>query len=88
MATAPRALVNILGLAALPIRKLEQLGKVYWYGKAEARPRHKMGHINTTAETTAEAKAKACVVLTLLYDRRFTDLVVKPRTRAIYTSGP
>jgi Phosphoribosylaminoimidazole carboxylase (NCAIR synthetase) len=81
-------MVNILGLAALPIRELEQLGKVYWYGKAEARPRRKMGHVNTTAETTAEAKAKARIVLTLLYDRKFTDLVMKPRTRAIHTSGP
>ena len=81
-AFAPTAMVNILGLAAPPIRELERLGKMYWYSKAEARPRRKMGHINITAPTAEETKAKAHAALKILYGREFPRLVMRPRTAA------
>lgn len=78
-ASAPTAMVNIIGVAAPPIRELERLGKVYWYGKAEARPRRKMGHVNITAPTAEEAKARAGAALKILYGREFPRLVMRPR---------
>lgn len=76
-ALAPTAMVNLLGVASPPIRELERLGKVYWYGKAEARPRRKMGHVNITADTTAEAIAKAREAMRIIYGRKFPELVLK-----------
>lgn len=79
-AVAPTAMVNILGIATPPVRELEQYGKVYWYGKTEARPRRKMGHVNVTAPTVDQAKAKARQIIQLLYGRNFPHLIMKPRT--------
>jgi len=78
-AFAPTAMVNILGLATPPIKELERLGNVYWYGKAEARPRRKMGHINIVASTAEEATARARAALKILYGREFPRLVMRPR---------
>jgi 5-(carboxyamino)imidazole ribonucleotide synthase len=35
-----------------------KLGKVYWYGKEEARKRRKMGHVNVVGEDLEEVKQK------------------------------
>jgi 5-(carboxyamino)imidazole ribonucleotide synthase len=85
---APTAMVNILGLAAPPIKELERLGKVYWYGKAEARPRRKMGHINIVASTAEEAKARARAALKILYGGEFPRLVMRPRAAPRAAAGP
>ena len=87
-AVAPTAMVNILGLAAPPVKELERLGKVYWYGKAEARPRRKMGHINITAPTAEEVKAMARAALKILYGREFPRLVMRPRAAPRAAAGP
>ncbi|MFB6491522.1 MAG: 5-(carboxyamino)imidazole ribonucleotide synthase [Thermoproteus sp. AZ2] len=83
-AVAPTAMVNILGrrLEELPLPRLEALGKVYWYGKGEARPRRKMGHVNVVGRSAGEAKAKAREALKLIYGGDFPRLVLKPRGKA------
>lgn len=82
-AMAPTAMVNILGvdLKRLPLKELERLGKVYWYYKAEARPRRKMGHVNITASSAEEATAKAREALKLIYGRDFPLLVLRSTPR-------
>ncbi|MGB9704102.1 MAG: hypothetical protein ACPL3C_01535 [Pyrobaculum sp.] len=75
------AMVNILGLSfeRLPLGELEALGRVYWYFKAEARPRRKMGHVNIVANSVGEAAAKARRALSLIYGREFPKFVMRPR---------
>lgn len=63
----PTAMVNLLGQEGAKdfrdaIRKtLAEIpqAKVHWYGKAEAKPGRKMGHINVTGEGAAEIAKKA-----------------------------
>lgn len=83
-AVMPTAMVNILGrrLEELPLSQLEALGKVYWYGKNEARPRRKMGHVNITGATLGEVKTKAREALRLIYGGDFPRLVLKQREAA------
>ncbi|MFN3803498.1 MAG: 5-(carboxyamino)imidazole ribonucleotide synthase [Pyrobaculum sp.] len=80
-AIKPTAMVNILGkpLDGLPLRELERLGKVYWYRKAEARPRRKMGHLNIVGERLEETAERARRALQLIYGREFPQLVMRPR---------
>ncbi|MEL9940453.1 MAG: 5-(carboxyamino)imidazole ribonucleotide synthase [Ignisphaera sp.] len=59
-------MVNILGLANPPLEVLKY-GKLYWYGKNEARKRRKMGHVNIVGETLEEVKNKIDKVMELLY---------------------
>ncbi|MGC9131286.1 MAG: 5-(carboxyamino)imidazole ribonucleotide synthase [Pyrobaculum sp.] len=75
------AMVNILGLPfeRLPLGELEALGRVYWYFKAEARPRRKMGHVNIVANSVGEAAARARRALSLIYGKEFPRLVMRPR---------
>ncbi|GAB6933717.1 5-(carboxyamino)imidazole ribonucleotide synthase [Calditerricola satsumensis] len=59
----PVVMVNVLG-AHLPrlLQRLPHLDgrvKVHLYGKAEARPMRKMGHVNIVADSVAEALAMA-----------------------------
>ncbi|CCC82583.1 5-(carboxyamino)imidazole ribonucleotide synthase [Thermoproteus tenax] len=77
------AMVNILGLNAeeIPWVELEKLGRVYWYHKARATPRRKMGHVNVTGADVSDAVKKALRVLAMLYGRRFPRLVLKERDR-------
>ncbi|ABP51721.1 MAG: ATP-grasp domain-containing protein [Pyrobaculum arsenaticum] len=80
-AMAPTAMVNILGvgLGKLPLAELERRGRVYWYYKAEARPRRKMGHLNITAGSVEEAITKAREALRLIYGADFPRLVMRSR---------
>ncbi|MEM0370537.1 MAG: 5-(carboxyamino)imidazole ribonucleotide synthase [Pyrobaculum sp.] len=75
----PTAMVNILGreLRELPLRELEKVGKVYWYGKAEAKPRRKMGHVNVVGDTPEEVISMAMSILKMIYGRDFPKLVLK-----------
>lgn len=65
---SPGGTVNILGipLSRVPLNVLK-LGKLYWYGKNEARRRRKMGHINILGSTVDEVKSKIDNVVKLLY---------------------
>ncbi|MGC8583624.1 MAG: 5-(carboxyamino)imidazole ribonucleotide synthase [Thermoproteus sp.] len=84
-ATKPVAMVNILGVAygELPVRELEALGKIYWYGKAEVRPRRKMGHVNLTGSTVGEVVDKARRALSMIYGRDFPKRVMRSVSRGI-----
>ncbi|MDQ3604710.1 MAG: ATP-grasp domain-containing protein, partial [Gemmatimonadota bacterium] len=63
----PAAMVNLLGedigngegLSALPEALAEGAVSLHLYGKREARPRRKMGHLTALAEDSAEALALA-----------------------------
>lgn len=59
-------MVNILGLSDVPLEVMKY-GKIYWYGKKEARKRRKMGHVNIVGNTLEEVKTKIDIVLNLLY---------------------
>jgi len=89
-AVKPTAMVNILGrgLEELPLRQLEELGKVYWYRKRDVKPRRKMGYVNIVADTVEEAAAKAREALRLIYGRDFPRLVLRrPLSRRSETSA-
>jgi len=58
--------VNVLGLQEPPIDVLKY-GKLYWYGKKEARKRRKMGHINVLGRDLGEVREKIDKVMSLLY---------------------
>jgi len=78
----PTAMVNILGrgFGELPLRRLEELGKVYWYRKRDVKPRRKMGHVNIIEDTVEKAVAKAREALRLIYGRDFPRLVLRRHT--------
>ncbi|MEZ0247871.1 MAG: 5-(carboxyamino)imidazole ribonucleotide synthase [Thermoproteus sp.] len=80
-AYGPTAMVNILGRRydELPIGELEALGKIYWYGKREARPRRKMGHVNIAGRDVGEVVSAARRALRLIYGGDFARLVLRPR---------
>lgn len=94
-AVPPTAMVNILGvdLGKLPWRELERLGRVYWYYKAEARPKRKMGHVNIAGSSVGEVVERAREALRLIYGRDFPRLVMRelspaqPRPVLYLTSG-
>lgn len=59
-------MVNILGLHNPPLDVLKY-GKLYWYGKNEARKRRKMGHINVVGDTIEEVRDKINKIMNILY---------------------
>lgn len=59
-------MVNILGLPNPPLEVLKY-GKIYWYGKKEARKRRKMGHVNVVGETVEEVKNRIDKIMGILY---------------------
>lgn len=59
-------MVNIIGVHDIPIH-VAKYGKIYWYGKNEARKRRKMGHVNIVGPSLDEVKKKVDTVLDLLY---------------------
>ncbi len=62
----PFGMVNILGKSDFPSEILK-IGKVYWYGKNEARKRRKMGHINVVGKDLEDVKEKIDNIMKLLY---------------------
>ncbi|MEW9491490.1 MAG: 5-(carboxyamino)imidazole ribonucleotide synthase [Candidatus Aramenus sulfurataquae] len=62
----PFGMVNIVGRPSFPPEVLK-LGKVYWYGKEEARKRRKMGHVNVVGEDLEEVKQKIDKIMQLIY---------------------
>ncbi|WP_261903342.1 5-(carboxyamino)imidazole ribonucleotide synthase [Vibrio fortis] len=62
----PTAMINILGEDTLPNEILAQAGcHVHWYGK-EKRAGRKMGHINVSADYTAELQRTLCGLANIL----------------------
>jgi 5-(carboxyamino)imidazole ribonucleotide synthase len=76
---APAVMLNILGDAWLAggVRRepdwsavLSQPGaKLHLYGKEEARPGRKMGHVTVLADTVAQARAQAALIAPLIAQR-------------------
>lgn len=59
-------MVNILGIPNPPLDVLNY-GKLYWYGKTEARKRRKMGHVNIVGDSLREVEEKRDNVMKTLY---------------------
>ena len=70
----PTLMVNILGEDQVPnsILELPALG-LHWYGKTK-RAGRKMGHINLSANSTAELKARFAQLIDLLPAATFPEL--------------
>ncbi|MCW8336035.1 5-(carboxyamino)imidazole ribonucleotide synthase [Vibrio paucivorans] len=65
------SMINILGEDTLPSEVLAMDGcHVHWYGK-EQRTGRKMGHINVSAEYTAELQRKLCALADILDEEAF-----------------
>ncbi|MGY3568364.1 5-(carboxyamino)imidazole ribonucleotide synthase [Vibrio paucivorans] len=65
------SMINILGEDTLPSEVLAMEGcHVHWYGK-EKRTGRKMGHINVSAEYTAELQRKLCALADILDKEAF-----------------
>ncbi|USD41195.1 5-(carboxyamino)imidazole ribonucleotide synthase [Vibrio sp. SCSIO 43135] len=65
------SMINILGEDTLPSEVLAMDGcHVHWYGK-EKRTGRKMGHINVSAEYTAELQRKLCALADILDKEAF-----------------
>lgn len=71
---APGGMVNILGLSDIPL-EVARYGKIYWYGKTEARRRRKMGHVNVVGLSVDDVKKKIDIVVSLLYPYSVEDYV-------------
>lgn len=70
----PSLMVNILGEDTVPEDILEIPGlHLHWYGKTK-RAGRKMGHINLSAQTTAELKARFEKLIALLPEHAFPEL--------------
>ncbi|WP_374189598.1 hypothetical protein [Pyrobaculum aerophilum] len=75
------------------MERIRALGRVYWYYKAEARPRRKMGHVNIAGSSVGEVVERAREALRLIYGRDFPRLVMRelspaqPRPVLYLTSG-
>jgi 5-(carboxyamino)imidazole ribonucleotide synthase len=56
---SPFAMLNLLGTSPekLSSARSQITGKIHWYGKTEARPGRKMGHINYLAESKINIKS-------------------------------
>lgn len=62
----PFGMVNILGKSDFP-KEILRIGKVYWYGKNEAKKRRKMGHVNIIGKDLEDVKGKIDNIMKLLY---------------------
>lgn len=70
----PSLMVNILGEDSVPEAILEIPGlHLHWYGKTK-RAGRKMGHINLSAATTTELKARFETLISLLPETAFPEL--------------
>jgi 5-(carboxyamino)imidazole ribonucleotide synthase len=70
----PSLMVNILGEDTVPHQILSLPGlHLHWYGKSK-RPGRKMGHINLSAATTSELKARFNQLIALLPEAVFPEL--------------
>ena len=67
----PAGIVNVLGMPREALRLKDLLSipgtKLWWYGKAEARPRRKMGHVCAVAGSEDELRRRIGEVLEVLY---------------------
>ena len=70
----PSLMVNILGEDSVPEQILALPGlHLHWYGKTK-RAGRKMGHINLSATTTSELKARFEQLIALLPETAFPEL--------------
>ncbi|SNY48816.1 5-(carboxyamino)imidazole ribonucleotide synthase [Arsukibacterium tuosuense] len=70
----PTLMINILGEDSAPAAILSLAGlHIHWYGKAK-RPGRKMGHINLSANSLAELKARFAKLIDLLPAVAFPEL--------------
>ena len=67
----PTGIVNVLGISRDALRARDLLSipgtKLWWYGKAEARPRRKMGHVCAVAGSEEELRRRIGDVMAVLY---------------------
>ncbi len=68
----PAGIVNVLGVSreALKVREVLSIPgtKLWWYGKSEARPRRKMGHVCVVAGSEDELRRRVREVLAAVYE--------------------
>lgn len=70
----PTLMINILGEDHVPAAILSIAGlHLHWYGK-QKRPGRKMGHINLSADSLAELKARFAKLIDLLPEAAFPEL--------------
>ncbi|MGB9734137.1 MAG: 5-(carboxyamino)imidazole ribonucleotide synthase [Conexivisphaera sp.] len=67
----PTGIVNVLGISRDSLRVHDLLSipgtKLWWYGKAEARPRRKMGHVCVVAGSDDELRGRVREIMAKLY---------------------
>jgi 5-(carboxyamino)imidazole ribonucleotide synthase len=78
----PSAIVNILGKPwneDMANRILSIPGtKIWWYNKAEVRPRRKMGHVNIIANSIGEVRKRVFEVLNIIYGEEAEKILKSP----------
>ncbi|MGC9190122.1 MAG: hypothetical protein ACP5GG_05340, partial [Conexivisphaera sp.] len=67
----PTGMVNVLGISRDSLRMHDLLSipgtRLWWYGKAEARPRRKMGHVCAVAGSDDELRGRVREIMAKLY---------------------
>jgi 5-(carboxyamino)imidazole ribonucleotide synthase len=78
----PSAIVNILGKPwneDMANRILSIPGtKIWWYNKAEVRPRRKMGHVNIIANSIGEVRRRVFDVINIIYGEEAEKILKSP----------
>jgi 5-(carboxyamino)imidazole ribonucleotide synthase len=78
----PSAIVNILGKPwneDMANRILSIPGtKIWWYNKAEVRPRRKMGHVNIIANSIGEVRKRVFDVMNIIYGEEAEKILKSP----------
>jgi 5-(carboxyamino)imidazole ribonucleotide synthase len=78
----PSAIVNILGKPwneDMANRILSIPGtKIWWYNKAEVRPRRKMGHVNIIANSVGEVRRRVFEILNIIYGEETEKILKSP----------
>ncbi|MDT7863225.1 MAG: 5-(carboxyamino)imidazole ribonucleotide synthase [Vulcanisaeta sp.] len=78
----PSAIVNILGKPwneDMANRILSIPGtKIWWYNKAEVRPRRKMGHVNIIANSIGEVRRRVFDVMNIIYGEEAEKILKSP----------
>jgi 5-(carboxyamino)imidazole ribonucleotide synthase len=52
--------------------------KIWWYNKAEVRPRRKMGHVNIIANSIGEVRKRVFDVMNIIYGEEAEKILKSP----------
>ena len=78
----PSAIVNILGKPWNEdmVNKILSIPgtKIWWYNKAEVRPRRKMGHVNIIANSIGEVRKRVFEVMNIIYGEETEKILKSP----------